>query len=128
MTKYLVLIGDGMSDLPLKSLGGKTPLAAANTPNLDWLAQHWRLWLDKKYSRRVEPGSDVAAMSIFGSDPKKYYTGRGPFEAASLGVKIKLGEVAFRCNLVSLENGKPRATDWLRGLQGTSARATRRPD
>jgi 2,3-bisphosphoglycerate-independent phosphoglycerate mutase len=106
MTKYLVLIGDGMSDLPLKSLGGKTPLAAAKTPNLDWLAQNGACGWTKNVPAGLEPGSDVAAMSIFGSDPKKYYTGRGPLEAASLGVKVRLGEVAFRCNLVSIENGK----------------------
>jgi 2,3-bisphosphoglycerate-independent phosphoglycerate mutase len=106
MTKYLVLIGDGMSDLPLKPLGGKTPLAAAKTPNLDWLAQNGACGWTKNIPAGLEPGSDVAAMSIFGSDPKKYYTGRGPLEAASLGVKIKPGEVAFRCNLVSIEGGK----------------------
>jgi 2,3-bisphosphoglycerate-independent phosphoglycerate mutase len=106
MTKYLVVIGDGMSDLPLKELGGKTPLAAAKTPNLDWLAQNGTCGWTKNIPAGLEPGSDVAAMSIFGSDPKKYYTGRGPLEAASLGVRIKFGEVAFRCNLVSVENGR----------------------
>jgi 2,3-bisphosphoglycerate-independent phosphoglycerate mutase len=106
MTKYLVVIGDGMSDLPLKELGGKTPLAAAATPNLDWLARNGLCGWTRNTPAGLEPGSDVAAMSIFGSDPKKYYTGRGPLEAASLGVKIKPGEVAFRCNLVSLESGQ----------------------
>jgi 2,3-bisphosphoglycerate-independent phosphoglycerate mutase len=105
MTKYLVVIGDGMSDLPLKELGGKTPLAAAKTPNLDWLAQNGVCGWTRNIPAGLEPGSDVAAMSIFGSDPKKYYTGRGPLEAASLGVKIKPGEVAFRCNLVSVASG-----------------------
>ncbi|MBN3033047.1 MAG: cofactor-independent phosphoglycerate mutase [Candidatus Saganbacteria bacterium] len=106
MTKYLVLIGDGMSDLPLKELGGKTPLAAAKTPNLDWLARRGTCGWTGNVPAGLEPGSDVAAMSIFGYDPKKYYTGRGPLEAASLGVKVKRGEVAFRCNLVSVEKGR----------------------
>lgn len=106
MTKYLVLIGDGMSDLPLKKLGGKTPLEAAKTPNLDWLAQNGACGWVSNVPAGLDPGSDVAAMSICGADPKKYYTGRGPLEAASLGVRVKQGEVAFRCNLVSIENGR----------------------
>ncbi|MDD5593133.1 MAG: cofactor-independent phosphoglycerate mutase [Candidatus Margulisbacteria bacterium] len=106
MTKYLVLIGDGMSDLPLKELGGKTPLEAAKTPNLDWLAQNGAGGWTRNIPSGLEPGSDVAAMSIFGYDPKKYYSGRGPLEAASLNIKLNAGEVAFRCNLVSVENGR----------------------
>ncbi len=106
MTKYLVLIGDGMSDLPLKQLGGQTPLAAARTPNLDWLAQNGVCGWTSNIPAGLEPGSDVAAMSICGADPRKYYTGRGPLEAVSLGVKVKRGEVAFRCNLVSVERGR----------------------
>ncbi|MFA4844867.1 MAG: cofactor-independent phosphoglycerate mutase [Candidatus Margulisiibacteriota bacterium] len=106
MTKYLVLIGDGMSDLPLKALGGKTPLAAARTPNLDFLAQNGLCGWTNNIPRGLEPGSDVAAMSIFGNDPQKYYSGRGPLEAASLGIELKAGEVAFRCNLVTVEYGR----------------------
>jgi 2,3-bisphosphoglycerate-independent phosphoglycerate mutase len=106
MTKFLVLIGDGMSDLPLKQLGGKTPLEAAETPNLDWLAQNGACGWTKNVPPGLEPGSDVAAMSIFGYDANKYYSGRGPLEAASLGVKLNPGEVAFRCNLVSIANGR----------------------
>jgi 2,3-bisphosphoglycerate-independent phosphoglycerate mutase len=108
MTKYLVLIGDGMSDLPLKQLGGKTPLEYAHTPNLDRLAQTGLCGWTNNVPQGLEPGSDVAALSILGYDPKKYYTGRGPLEAASLGVKLKPGEVAFRCNLVSLAGGRMR--------------------
>ncbi|MFA5113173.1 MAG: cofactor-independent phosphoglycerate mutase [Candidatus Margulisiibacteriota bacterium] len=106
MTKYLVLIGDGMADLPLKQLGGKTPLEYAKTPNLDHLAQSALCGWTNNVPAGLEPGSDVAAMSIFGYDPKKYYTGRGPLEAASLGVKLAPGEVAFRCNLVGIAGGK----------------------
>ena len=106
MTKYLVLIGDGMSDLPLQALGGQTPLAAARTPHLDFLAQNGLCGWTNNIPRGLEPGSDVAALSIFGNDPKKYYSGRGPLEAASLGVKLLASEVAFRCNLVAVENGR----------------------
>ncbi len=106
MTKYLVLIGDGMSDHPLKKLGGKTPLEIAKTPNLDRLARNGICGWTMNVPRGKEPGSDVAAMSIFGYDAKKYYTGRGPLEAASLGVKLNPGEVAFRCNLVTVDKGK----------------------
>jgi len=104
--KYLVLIGDGMSDYPVKELGGKTPLEAAKTPNMDFLAQNGECGWVQNVPSGMSPGSDVAAMSIFGYDPKKYYTGRGPLEAASLGVKLNKNEVAFRCNLVTVKDGK----------------------
>ena len=104
--KYLVLIGDGMSDRPLKELNGKTPLAAAKTPNMDFLAQYGTCGWVNNVPTGLTPGSDVAAMSIFGYNPKKYYTGRGPLEAASLGVKLYKDEIAFRCNLVSVKDGK----------------------
>jgi len=104
--KYLVLIGDGMSDYPLKELGGKTPLEYAKTPNMDYLARHGTCGWVNNIPKGLSPGSDVAAMSIFGYDPKKFYTGRGPLEAASLGIKLKKDEVAFRCNLVTVKDGK----------------------
>lgn len=104
--KYLVLIGDGMSDLPVKELNGKTPLAVARTPNLDYLAQNGTCGWVKNVPPGMNPGSDVAAMSLFGYDPHKYYSGRGPLEAASLKVNLKPGEIAFRCNLVSVKKGK----------------------
>src|SRR3989338_2641468 len=105
MTKYIVLIGDGMSDFPLKELGGQTPLEAAKTPNLDFLARHGICGRTKNVPAGMDPGSDVAALSIFGFDPRKFYTGRGPLEAASLGVKLGKGDIAFRCNLVTVKNG-----------------------
>jgi len=104
--KYLVLIGDGMSDWPLTQLGGKTPLEAAKTPNLDFLTQNGVCGWTNNIPKGMEPGSDVAAVSIFGYDPKKYYTGRGPLEAASLGVKLAKNDIAFRCNLVTVKGGK----------------------
>ena len=104
--KYLVLIGDGMSDLPLKELKGKTPLQVAKTPNMDYLAQNGLCGWVNNVPNGLPPGSDVASMSIFGYDPAKYYTGRGPLEAASLGVKLSKDDVAFRCNLVTVKDGK----------------------
>jgi 2,3-bisphosphoglycerate-independent phosphoglycerate mutase len=102
----LVLIGDGMSDRPLRELKGKTPLEAARTPNMDFMAQNGVAGWTKNIPQAMEPGSDVANMSILGYDPKKYHTGRGPLEAASLGVKLKKDEIAFRCNLVTVANRK----------------------
>ena len=104
--KALILIGDGMSDYPLKAIGGKTPLEAARTPNLDFLAKNGICGWTKNIPAGMNPGSDVAVMSIFGYNPQKYFSGRGPLEAASLGVKLKKDEVAFRCNLVSVKDGK----------------------
>lgn len=106
--KYLVLIGDGMSDRPLRELKGKTPLEVAKTPNMDFLAQNGMVGWTNNVPQGMLPASDVANMSIFGYDPKKYYTGRGPLEAASLGVKLGKGEIAFRCNLVTVKSRKMR--------------------
>ncbi|MFA5875433.1 MAG: 2,3-bisphosphoglycerate-independent phosphoglycerate mutase, partial [Candidatus Margulisiibacteriota bacterium] len=103
--KYIILIGDGMADEPLPSLQGKTPLEAARTPNLDFIAKNGLAGYVRTVPRGMTPGSDVANMSVFGYDPKKYYTGRGPLEAASLGIDLKKDEVAFRCNLVYVANG-----------------------
>ncbi len=104
--KYIVLIGDGMSDLPLAQLKGMTPLEVAKTPNMDFLAQNGTVGWANNVPKGMPPASDVATMSIMGYDPKKYYTGRGPLEAASLGVKLKKKEIAFRCNLVTVKDGR----------------------
>ncbi|MFH1576289.1 MAG: phosphoglycerate mutase, partial [Candidatus Margulisiibacteriota bacterium] len=104
--KYLVLIGDGMSDLPLKELKAKTPLEVAKTPNMDFLAQNGTCGWVKNVPKGMLPASDVANMSIFGYNPKQYYTGRGPLEAASLGIKLGKDEIAFRCNLVTVKDRK----------------------
>lgn len=102
-TKYVVIIGDGMADYPVESLNGKTPLMVAKTPNMDWLAQHGSMGLVRTVPDGFNPGSEIANLSIFGYDPLKYYTGRGPLEAASLGVELKKDDLAFRCNLVTLQ-------------------------
>ncbi len=100
--KYLVLVGDGMADFPIDSLGGKTVLEVARTPAMDRLARLGCLGTVRTVPEGYPPGSDVANMSLMGYDPKKYYTGRGPLEAAALGVKMNPEDVAYRCNLVTL--------------------------
>jgi 2,3-bisphosphoglycerate-independent phosphoglycerate mutase len=101
-TKYMILCGDGMADYPLAELGGKTPLQAADTPNLDRMAGKGTLGMVRTVPPGFAPGSDVANLSIFGYDPALHYTGRAPLEAASMGVKLNPDDVAFRCNLVTL--------------------------
>jgi 2,3-bisphosphoglycerate-independent phosphoglycerate mutase len=103
--KYVILIGDGMADEPLAELGGKTVLQKAKTPNMDYIAAHGRAGLAQTVPEGMHPGSDVANMSIVGYDPKKYYSGRAPLEAASMGVELDADDVAFRCNLITIENG-----------------------
>ena len=102
--KYAILIGDGMADYPLEELNGRTPLAAAKTPNMDFLATHGDLGLVRTIPEGMEPGSDVANLAIMGYNPTLYHTGRAPLEAASMGVELGAAEVAFRCNLVTLRH------------------------
>lgn len=100
--KYVVLIGDGMADRPDAELGGLTLLQKANTPNMDKLAGMGLIGSVRTIPPGFPPGSDVANLSILGYDPKNYYTGRAPLEAASIGVKLQDNDVAYRCNLVTL--------------------------
>jgi 2,3-bisphosphoglycerate-independent phosphoglycerate mutase len=102
--KYAVLIGDGMADFPIRELGEKTPLQKASIPNMDHIARHGRTGLARTVSEGMPPGSDVANMSIIGYDPQKYYTGRAPLEAASMGVPLGKDDVAFRCNLITVND------------------------
>ena len=99
--KYIILVGDGMADYPIKELGERTPLEAARTPNLDFIANSGSLGRIKTIPDKMSPASDVANLSIIGYDPQKYYTGRGPLEAANLGLELEENDVAFRCNLVT---------------------------
>src|SRR5512136_1472327 len=101
--KYLILIGDGMADRPIEKLGGKTPLMVARTPNMDALAQQGEIGLAHTIPSGMPKGSEIANLSIFGYDPRQYYTGRGPLEAASIGIKLNPDDCAFRLNLVNLE-------------------------
>ncbi|MDP2167538.1 MAG: cofactor-independent phosphoglycerate mutase [Thermodesulfovibrionales bacterium] len=107
--KYIVMIGDGMADRPVKELGGKTPLEKAFTPNMDKLAREGTIGMVRTIPKGFHPGSDVANLSILGYDPAQYYTGRAPFEAASMGVGLKEKDVAYRCNLVTLGYDKQMA-------------------
>ncbi|MBI4837840.1 MAG: phosphoglycerate mutase, partial [Nitrospirae bacterium] len=101
--KYIILIGDGMADRPLKELGGRTCLQAARTPNMDKIASEGLAGKVRTIPHGFPPGSDVANLSIFGYNPLKYYSGRAPLEAASMGLKLGREDVAYRCNLVTLE-------------------------
>ncbi|MDR2388097.1 MAG: cofactor-independent phosphoglycerate mutase [Deltaproteobacteria bacterium] len=101
--KYLILIGDGMGDRPIESLGALTPLAYAKTPNMDILAQSGKLGLVQTIPEGLSPGSDVAIMSLMGFNPKGVLTGRGPLEALALKVPLAQNETAFRLNLVTME-------------------------
>lgn len=101
--KYVVLLGDGMADHPLEELGGRTPLEAAHIPHMDRIASGGMVGSVRTIPEGFEPGSDVANMSVMGFDPSIYYTGRGPIEAANMGITMKPGDVVFRMNLVSLE-------------------------
>ena len=106
-TKYILLVGDGMADYPLEELGGKTPLEVAETPHMDLIAS-CRLGLVKTIPGGMDPGSDVANLSLLGYDPRKCHTGRAPLEAASMGVTLRAKQVAFRMNLVTLDTRSDR--------------------
>lgn len=106
--KYVVVLYDGMADYPVPALGGKTPMMCAKKPNMDYLAQRSEVGLIKTVADGLKPGSDVANMSVMGFDPMKFYTGRSPLEAASIGIDMKPSDVSLRCNLVTLsEDDKP---------------------
>ncbi len=101
--KYAVLIGDGMADYPVDELGGRTPLESARTPNMDMVTKEGIGGKVRTLPDKMEPSSDVAILSLLGYDPLKCYTGRGPLEAASMGISLKGDEVAFRCNLITAD-------------------------
>lgn len=100
--KYFILLGDGMSDLPISELNGKTPLQASNIPTADFLCANSICGMVKTVPDGMEPGSGPANMAVMGYDPSKYYTGRSPLEAVSLGIQMAPEDIVFRCNLVSL--------------------------
>lgn len=102
MTKYVVVLYDGMADYPVPALNGKTPMMCANKPNMDYLAKHGEVGLIRTVAQGLKPGSDVANMSVMGFDPMKFYTGRSPLEAASIGIDMKPTDVSLRTNLVTL--------------------------
>ena len=100
--KYVVLLGDGMADYPTKMLGGKTPLQCALTPYMDQIAAQGTLGRVDTIPAGFTPGSDVATLSVLGYDPRETYTGRGPLEAASMGISLGQNDMAYRCNLVTI--------------------------
>lgn len=104
--KYIIVLGDGMSDEPLQELNNKTPLEVAETPMLDYLASKSELGLAYTIPEGMKPGSDTANLSVLGYNPKQYYTGRSPLEALSIGVDMKDTDIALRCNLVTLSDGE----------------------
>ena len=104
--KYIIVLGDGMADEPIGKLGERTPLQAADTPAMDWLAAHGRCGLLKTVPDGYHPGSEIANLSVLGYDLDRVFEGRGSLEAASMGVDIESGEMAMRCNLVCIENGR----------------------
>ena len=105
--KYVVILGDGMSDEPIEKLGGKTPLEYANTPVMDELAGKGEVGMVQNVPAGMAPGSDVANLSVLGYDPHACYTGRSPLEALSIGIQMEQSDVAFRCNLVTLTEEEP---------------------
>lgn len=104
--KYVVVLCDGMADYPVPALGGKTPMMCADKPNIDALASKGEVGLVRTVGEGLKPGSDVANMSVLGFDPKLYYTGRSPLEAASIGVQLKDTDVTLRTNLVTLSDAE----------------------
>lgn len=102
--KYLVLLCDGMADYPVEELGNVTPMERAHKPNMDKLAKKGEVGLVKTVADGLKPGSDVANLSVLGYDPARYYSGRSPLEAGSIGIDMKPSDVSFRANLVTLSN------------------------
>lgn len=120
--KYLILVGDGMGDLPLPELAQRTPLEAASTPTLDSLCRKGELFLTQTVPTGYPPGSDVANLSLLGYRPEDYYTGRAPLEAAAMGIRLADDETAFRCNFVTLDHaalGKVQMLDYSAGHLST---------
>jgi 2,3-bisphosphoglycerate-independent phosphoglycerate mutase len=106
MPKYVIIVPDGAADEPLEQFEGRTPLEAARTPNMDRLSIEGRQGLVRTIPEGLEPGSDVAQMSLLGYDPLCYYSGRAPIEAAARGLRLGLDDWVFRCNLVTIADGR----------------------
>lgn len=102
--KYVVVLGDGMADEPIESIGNQTPLEHANTPCMDELSKKARIGLVHTIPEGMSPGSDTANLAVIGYNPRKYYTGRSPLEALSIGVNMKDTDIAIRCNIVTVSD------------------------
>ncbi len=103
--KYIVMVPDGMSDYPIAELGNRTPIEASKIPNMNFIAKFGIVGTARTIPKGMTPASDVANLAILGYDPKKYYSGRGPLEAANMGVDLDEDDVAFRCNLITEDKG-----------------------
>lgn len=103
--KYVIVLGDGMADRPIEAFGGLTPLGYAKTPTLDAMAGRAETGLVHTIPEGMKPGSDTANLSVLGYDPEKYYTGRSPLEALSIGVDMKADDIAIRTNLITVSDG-----------------------
>ncbi len=104
LAKALLLIADGLADRPIAQLGNKTPLEASKKPNLDLLAAEGECGIMDPIAAGIRAGSDTSHLAILGYDPYKYYTGRGPFEASGIGMDVKQGDIAFRCNFTTVDD------------------------
>ena len=104
--KYIIILGDGMSDEPLENYGGKTPLQMAKKPHIDWLTKNGKSGLLITVPKTMHPGSEIANMAVLGYDVEKVFEGRGVLEAASMGVALQPGDLALRCNLLTIEDEK----------------------
>jgi 2,3-bisphosphoglycerate-independent phosphoglycerate mutase len=116
--KYIVIIGDGMADRPLQELSGKTPLQQAFKPNMDRLAREGIIGKIRTVPPGFHPGSDIANLNILGYDPRVFYSGRAPLEAASIGIILKDKDIAYRCNLVTLTYDKDRSKVFMEDYSG----------
>ena len=104
--KYIIILGDGMADEPIAKLGNKTPLQVANKPNIDKIAALGCCGMLDTIPKGFAPGSEIANLSVLGYNVAEVFEGRGSLEAASMGISIEPGEMAMRCNLICIENGK----------------------
>lgn len=107
--KYIVILGDGMADEPIDALGGKSPLACAETPVMDELASKGEMGMVQNVPAGMAPGSDVANLSVLGYNPAVCYSGRSPLEALSVGVAMEPTDIVLRCNIVTLTEEEPYA-------------------
>ncbi len=107
--KYIVILGDGMADEPIDALGGKSPLACAETPVMDELASKGEMGMVQNVPAGMAPGSDVANLSVLGYDPAVCYSGRSPLEALSVGIAMEPTDIVLRCNIVTLTEEEPYA-------------------
>lgn len=105
--KNIVILGDGMGDYPIPELGNRTPLQVAKKPTIDYLSENGELGMVSTIPEGMAPGSDTANLSVMGYDPRKYYTGRSPLEAVSMGISMQDTDISFRCNVVTLSQSEP---------------------